>query len=298
MEKLNVTYRRRIEQVIEYINNNLDQSLTLNQLAQVACFSPYHFHRIFVAVTDETVNNFTNRMRLEKGVRLLKFSKVSVLNIALETGFSSAATFSRSFKQYFGLTAMEFRKKGNLRNSKIGKDLHLVKPYLAAMNVSKDQQNFHIKLKTLPRRRVAFIRVMNSFRKRVVLQAYERMITWAKRIGIYDSETIFGMSLDDIMTTPKSKYRYDVCMPIPNTLVVQADFISTMYIPNCKYATTLVSGDINRVTAAFYYLYEGWLINSSYEPEHQQAIEIFRDKDNVCNWDHFELELCIPIKSF
>lgn len=297
MEKSKVNYRKRIEQVIEHINNDLDQSLPLDKLAEIACFSPYHFHRIFVAIVGETVNNFTNRMRLEKGVRLLKFSKASVLSIALDTGFSSSATFSRSFKQYYGLSPIEFRKVGHLQNSKIGKKLHPINSYLATMNTAEDLTSYCIELKTLPKRRVAFIRVMNSYRQKVVLKAYEQMINWAKEIGIYDSESIFGMSLDDLMITPKSKYRYDVCITIPENLVVEPDYISTMFVPKCKYATTLVSGDINKVTAAFYYLYEGWLINSNYEPEHQPAIEIFRDKENVCNWDHFELELCIPIKS-
>lgn len=249
-------------------------------------------------MTGETVNHFTIRARLEKSARQLKFSKQSILSIAIDSGFSSGAVFSRSFKNYFGLSPLAFRKKGNLKNSKIGKELHPVDAYLADMNHSNSPSTFPIELKTLPKRRVAYIRVMNSFRKRVVLHAYERMINWAKKMGIYESETIFGMSLDDIMITPKGKYRYDVCMTIPDKLIVEPDFISTMYIPKCKYATTLVSGDINKVTAAFYYLYEGWLVNSAYEPEHQHAIEIFRDKDNVCNWDHFELELGIPIKSF
>lgn len=298
MEKLNINYRKRIERVTEYINNHLDQALSLNQLAQVACFSPYHFHRIFVASVGETVNNFTTRLRLEKSARLLKFSKTSILNIALETGFSSAATFSRSFKQYFGLTPMEFRKKGKPENSKIGKELHPIDHYLAPMKLIENKPEIQVKLKILSRRRVAFIRVVNSFKEGVVLKAYEQMINWAKENDIYESETIFGMSLDDVTITPKEKYRYEVCLTIPEKLKVNHDGINTKYIPKRKYATTLVSGDLNRVTYAFNYLYDQWLITSSYEPEHQHAIEIFRGKDNVCNWHQFDLELCIPIKSF
>ncbi len=298
MEKLNINYRKRIERVTEYINNHLDQALSLNQLAQVACFSPYYFHRIFVALVGETVNNFTTRLRLEKSARLLKFSKTSILSIALETGFSTAATFSRSFKQYFGITPMEFRKKGKLENSKIGKELYPVSQYLAPMNLIENKPAIQVKVKILPRRRVAFIRVVNSFQEGVVLQAYEQMINWAKENGIYESETIFGMSLDDVTITPKEKYRYKVCLTIPEELKVDHESISTMYLPKCKYATTLVSGDITLVTYAFNFLYNQWLITSSYEPEHEHTIEIFQDKANVCNWSHFELELCIPIKLF
>jgi AraC family transcriptional regulator len=60
MNKSNDLYRSRINQVIDHVNNNLDRSISLDELASVAFFSPFHFHRIFVAVTGETVNNFTN----------------------------------------------------------------------------------------------------------------------------------------------------------------------------------------------------------------------------------------------
>ena len=63
MNKSNEIYRSRINKVIDYVNNNLHKPISLEELAAVAYFSPFHFHRIFVAVTGETVNNFTNEMR-------------------------------------------------------------------------------------------------------------------------------------------------------------------------------------------------------------------------------------------
>jgi AraC family transcriptional regulator len=297
LERLNETYRHRIERVVEHINNNLNESLSLHQLAEIACFSPYHFHRIFVAVTGETVHSFTQRQRVEKAARLLKFSEQSVLHISLDVGFSSSATFSRSFKQYFGLSPSEFRKKGNLENSKIGKQLFPISQYLVPMALGENKNDFHVELLEFPERRIAYIRVTDSFREGVVLKAYEQLIGWAKEQGIYESESIFGMSLDDITITPKNKYRYEVCLTIPETLQVNQQHISTMTLPKCQYATTVVSGNINQVTTAFNYLYNQWLISSSYEPEHQHALELFLDKANVCNWEHFDLKLCVPVKS-
>jgi AraC family transcriptional regulator len=95
MNKSNEIYRSRINNVIDYVNNNLNKSLSLEELASVAFFSPFHFHRIFVAVTGETINNFTNRIRNEKAARLLKFSKKPVAEISMECGFSSTSTMSR-----------------------------------------------------------------------------------------------------------------------------------------------------------------------------------------------------------
>ena len=74
-------------------------------------------------------------------------------------------------------------------------------------------------------------------------------------------------------------------------------FIETTTLPKCKYAVTAVSGDFNLVVAATNYLFDNWLINSSYETEHQHGLEVFLDKENICNWNHFDLELFIPVRT-
>lgn len=296
MNDQNTRYQERINWVIDYVNNNLNEPLSLDELAKIACFSSYHFHRIFMAITGETVNNFTNRLRVEKAARLLKFSKRSASYIALECGFSSPSTFSRSFKQYFGSTPNEYRKKGTIENSKICKELFPINEHLAPSAIEELESRFPVTIKELPVRRIAFIRVVNSFQEGVVLKAYEQMINWAKEKEIYESETIFGMSLDDPIVTPKDKYRYEVCMTIPDHLKVNHTNISIMTLAKCKYATATVSGDMNVVATAFSYLFNTWLVNSSYEPAHLPTQEIFLDKNNICNWEHFDLELYVPIK--
>src|ERR1700683_5449986 len=94
----NSEYTRRIDRVIDHLRANLDRPVKLKELAKVACFSEFHFHRIFGAVSGETLNNFTNRLRLEKAARLLRYSDPNLIDIALECGFSSSATFSRAFR--------------------------------------------------------------------------------------------------------------------------------------------------------------------------------------------------------
>ncbi|HAF35231.1 MULTISPECIES: AraC family transcriptional regulator [Sphingobacterium] len=77
-------YKKRINKVIDHINSNLDHNLSLEELAAIACFSPFHFHRLFKSVTGETVKNFTNRIRMEKAARLLRFSENKLRIIASE----------------------------------------------------------------------------------------------------------------------------------------------------------------------------------------------------------------------
>ena len=112
-------YTQRIDRVIDYLRGNLDRPVKLAELAAVACFSEFHFHRIFTAVSGETLNSFTNRLRLEKAARLLRYSEQSLTDIALDCGFSSSATFSRAFRAGYDTSPRQFRKSGEIKKSKI-----------------------------------------------------------------------------------------------------------------------------------------------------------------------------------
>ena len=234
MSHSNEIYKSRINKVIDYVNNNLNRSISLEELADVAFFSRFHFHRIFVAVTGETVNNFINRVRIEKTARLLKFSKTSISAIAMCCGFSSTSTLSRLFKQYFGISPSEYRNGIKIKNSKICKDLFPINRYHCSMTREELEATFPVEIRQLPERRIAYIRVSDAFREGVVLSAQEEMVKWAKEMDLFRSETIFGMSMDDPEITPKEKYRYEVCITIPPELKINPDsfMATTTFCPN------------------------------------------------------------------
>ncbi len=256
LNRSNEIYKSRINQAIDYVNNNLNRSISLEELAAVAFFSPFHFHRIFVAVTGETVNNFTNRIRNEKAARLLKFSKKSISEISIECGFSSPSTLSRQFKQYFEISPAEYRKGGEIEISKIRKEWYPDNKYPCNLTEEEMVDRFPVEIRQFPERRIAYIRVVDAFREG------------------------------------------EVCITIPENFQPGSEnLVQTTTLPACKYAVTTVSGDFNLVVAATNYLFDNWLINSSYESEHLHALEVFLDKENVCNWNYFDVELCIPVKA-
>ena len=291
------TYTDRIDRVTNYLRDNLDRAPSLDELAKVAHFSSYHFHRIFTAVTGETVNAFTLRLRLEKAARMLRYSGNSLTEIALDCGFSSSSTFSRSFGQYFGITPSGYRKGGEIKNSKIRKDLFPMDEYLIPMSGDDLRKNFPVGIRRFPERRVAFVRVIGGYEEDRVPKAFQMLIKWAKDNCFWEQATVFGMSLDDPTVTPKEKYRYEACLTVPDgTCPDRETGISLTTMPGMDYAVTSVSGDIRRMATATNYLFTSWLIGSEYEPEHQPGMEIFRDKEKVLDWEHFDLELCLPVR--
>jgi AraC family transcriptional regulator len=216
----------------------------------------------------------------------------------MECGFSSPSIFARAFKHYFGVAPSSYRSKGKIENSKICKELLPLNTYLCEMSDEELKTKFPIEIRELPQRQIAYIRVLDSFREGVVLKAFEELTGWAKKMNLFRTETFFGMSVDDPLITPKEKYRYEVCITIPaNLKIASNEGIETTILPRCKYAVAAASGNINLVATATNYLYNNWLINSPFEPDHQPGLEVFLDKENICNWSHFDLELCVPIKT-
>ncbi len=103
-------YKTRVNQVINFILQNLTEDLSLEKLAVVAGYSPFHFQKIFKSVVGESPRQYVNCVRLETAAHALVIHRgKSVTEIAFDHGFSSSATFARSFKNYFGVSSEKFR---------------------------------------------------------------------------------------------------------------------------------------------------------------------------------------------
>jgi AraC family transcriptional regulator len=111
-------YITRINRVIDHLNANLRSAYSLDELAEVACFSPYHFHRVFKSITGETVHEYAKRLRLEKAARLAADNKFKMAEIAVECGFESTTDLSRSFKARFGVPPSRFTRNAWLKHTR------------------------------------------------------------------------------------------------------------------------------------------------------------------------------------
>lgn len=110
-ENSRIEYRSRINRVMDYIDLHLEQPLELKDIAGIANFSPYHFHRIFTFLMGETPIDYIQRLRVEKAAwKLQQKPSISITEIAYTCGFGSISLFSRTLKKYFGITPTEFSK--------------------------------------------------------------------------------------------------------------------------------------------------------------------------------------------
>ena len=108
---INKEYISRINRVIDFVERNIDEQINLGQLANVANFSPFHFHRIFSALMGETVNEFVKRKRVEKAASILVNNpEEPVSEVAFKCGYNSSSVFCRAFKDHFKTSAQKFRE--------------------------------------------------------------------------------------------------------------------------------------------------------------------------------------------
>src|SRR5512145_47044 len=193
-------YRSRLNRTIDYIFNNYNEDLNLDLLAKVACFSKFHFHRLFYAMTGETPKDFILRVRLENSVPMLtRHPAKSITEIALDCGFSCSQNYSKAFKACYGVTPSFVRTEFNWDELKIKlKDLEMKnasEPNLSEVffkyifqkqhqlsidNIVDKQQAPLIKLMKVPDLRVAYIRSKGPFSLDIIESAFQHLRHWAE----------------------------------------------------------------------------------------------------------------------
>jgi AraC family transcriptional regulator len=103
-------YEASIQRALDYIEDHLMETLTLESLAEKACFSPYHFHRVFQAMVGDSVMEYVRKRRLTVAAERLFYHDEKVIDIALEVGFQYQESFNRAFKKHFGMSPKQYRK--------------------------------------------------------------------------------------------------------------------------------------------------------------------------------------------
>jgi AraC family transcriptional regulator len=107
----NMGYYKSMQKTIEHIENHLGDALCLHDLAQIAGFSDYHFHRVFQTMVGDTVMEYVRKRRLAKAAAEMEHPDRRILDVALDHGFQSHETFTRAFKKLFGITPVEYRRR-------------------------------------------------------------------------------------------------------------------------------------------------------------------------------------------
>lgn len=299
-------YVERINHALIFIGENLNRPIGLKEIAEASRFSIYHFHRIFLALMGETVNDYVSRKRLERAANLLIFKReLSITEIALTTGFSSSANFAKSFKLYFGVSPSEIRTPANTENSKIGKifskygkafDPNDLYP-LTVANEANDNEDIYMNVKVveLEEQVACALASPAGYETASLFKTWDRLIEWARSNGIEDDEQKrFALCHDNPAITPIEKCRYEASIAVRPNVHIAAPFFK-LVIPAGKYAVAHFKGGPDETTGFHISLYSNWLPNSGFEPDDFPLMEHYLN--DVRKDGHVEMEAYIKLKS-
>ena len=312
------SYTARVNRVMDHIEAHLDETLDLHALAGIAQLSPFHFHRLFQALTGETLADRVRRRRLEVAAgRLLMRPDSTALEIALDVGFNSAEAFTRAFRGHFGVTPTSWRRGGYLAWA----ERHAValrkirqgdrKAYQAVMDAFLQDtelwppghvprakgDKMDVEIKTLPDTRVAYLRHVGPYGGSGIAAAWQRFAAWCAQAGLMQPRRrMFGVCLDDPTITPPEKCRYDCAVEVGADFVPHGE-IGIETVAGGRYACGRFTGVAAEVRDAWNKLVVDWLPKSRYQPDDRPALEIY-EPDFVVDekTGAFPCLLCMPVR--
>ena len=304
-------YARRINAALDHIDRNIGDDISLARLATVACFSPYHFHRIFSAFVGEPPAEYVRRLRLEKAaILLVNDPSAPVTGIALACGFSTSALFCRLFKARFGMSPTAWREGGYEKSKngqavrKKGKDGCFRIGYQGPEDAGSRSRRRSMKKKPtvriedVPPLRVAYVKHMKGYEDSAGIgEAFETLFLWAGPRGVMSPDVrIMGLSLDNPDITPKDKCRYYACVAV-NERAEPDGRVGIMTLRPGRYAVGRFKGGRGVFKEAYAFMYGDWLAKSGWQPDDAPAFESYiGEPGGTEKRPHFVFDLCVPVK--
>lgn len=108
-----MSYFNQVQRAVDFIEDHLQDEISLTSVTETARVSHWHFLRMFKALTGETLKGYVRARRFAEARAALLETDKPVLRIALDAGFESQAAFTRAFKKAFGVSPARFRKSGD-----------------------------------------------------------------------------------------------------------------------------------------------------------------------------------------
>ena len=280
----NITYNdyvQRINKVVAYINNHLDETLDLKTLANEAALSDFHFHRIFKALKGEAIGGYITRLRLEATARLLRYTSLTIEEIAFNIGYETPASLSKAFKKQYGISPTEYRTN---------KDTYIMKKEI----INPDLALKTPKIVTLEPKNLIYVALTGAYGSLDYGKAYEQLwaVIKAQKLFTKGIESIC-ISYDDPKITEGSLQRSDVCLAIHKPATPQEE-VSCKTLAGGKYAVFFYQGSYENLSQV-YDTAVRWVIDRQYTLREEPFFEKYLNDARRTPKEKLKTEIYIPI---
>ncbi len=258
-------YIERILRVLRHVQEHLDEELDLEELARLACFSSFHFYRVFAAMTGETIADHVRRLRLERAAMDLRSGTKQVIQVALDAGYEAHESFTRAFKAAYGVSPAGFRRAtAPIAILAAPSGVHF-RPGIPLTTFNTNHITTKV-MKVITRKikpmRVAYLRHVGPYEN--------TKQTWFDLTGrlsvdkqLRKRSVFIGIGHDIPAVTPAAELRYDACITVGAGYKPKKPVeLQTIVGGNYAVAKNCPAGEIKD---AFQFLFGKWLARSSRE---------------------------------
>jgi AraC family transcriptional regulator len=253
-----IEYGERMDRVTAYVFDHLDDELDLSKLAEVACLSPYHWHRVYHAMRGETIAATVRRLRLHRATGWLTHTAMTIEEIAAKSGFGGVESFTRIFKAAYGMPPAKYRREGSHRRFD-----PTIRDGSSVMQ--------HVEIRTLPQMQAATIPHRGPYMD--IGRAFERLFgTLGARNLLGPSLWMFGIYYDDPASVPETDLRSRAAIVATAPFPIDPP-LEPATIVGGEYAMLRHKGPYADMRAAYEWLYGTWLPRSGREPADAPCVE-------------------------
>jgi AraC family transcriptional regulator len=267
-------YKEQMLRVLLHIQQHLDESLELRELARLASLSPSHFHHVFSGMLGESMAAHIRRLRLERAASRLKLTRSPIIEVALEAGYEAHEAFTRAFRSAFKLSPTEYRRRNtDLLRIQAASGIHFGSNGSLRRFRVTNAAPIKVSVMQLKPKRMAFVRHTGPYER--VGQTWGKLILLAGREGLLGGNCEFiGICHDDPAVTPPNRIRYDACITADERFKPRGD-VGVQIIAGGDYTMTTHFGPYEKLGQTYAKLLGRWLPRSGRTLRFTPCFEIY-----------------------
>ncbi len=244
------SYQKRLSRVTAYIHAHLDDELDLQKLADIACLSPYHWHRIYHAIHGETIAATVKRLRLHRAAGYLAQTTLPIDDIAVRSGYKNLQSFTRIFSASYGMPPAQYRKNGS-------------HTHFQQLPQERTLVMYDLTIKTIAAMQAVTVPHTGSYMQ--IGKAFDTLYGWlGMRNLIRPGMRTVGVFYDDPSAIPEERLRSCAGAVTGENFAIEAPLQRTE-IQAGAYAVLRHKGPYANMRAAYQWLYGDWLPQSGEE---------------------------------
>ncbi|MFK8102302.1 MAG: GyrI-like domain-containing protein [Saprospiraceae bacterium] len=286
-----LTQLERFQRLTNFLATNFKTKITSQIVEEISFYSYRNINRIFLALQHETIGQHIKRLKLEKAAEYLKYSKLDILDIALELGYSDLAAFSKAFKKQFHVAPSHFRNTHQLK-AELQQAVISTAPPMTNPNIS-------FVLEDLPDLAILYLAYEGPYENLSAIEnTWTQLTTYATQQNLIAPDTIhLAEILDDDTITETLHCRYHAAIVLSQELTSHLPpFFQTKIIPSQRYAKFIHRGSHASCEDTYQMIYAHWLTQVQLEFADAPTLEFYVNDESDTAVEDLMVEIYIPVK--